>query len=85
MGCVRGTLGAICFIACASRPSPLIARCPLGLGPLASTTPTSPAALPFPCLGLGAVAFYYPYWYAYVTCVHGGVVPAWPASSAYVR
>ena len=58
--------------------------CALPLGPWPpSTTPvTSPAALPFPCLGLGAVAFYYPYWYAYVTCVHGGVVPAclppWP-------
>ena len=40
--CARGTLGTICFIACASRPSPLIARCPLGLGPLL------PPLLPLP-------------------------------------
>ena len=69
---MRGTLGTIGFIA---RLAPMPPYCALFSALCSpSTTPSSPAALPFPYLGSGALAFYfYAYGYAYVPREHGGV------------
>ena len=69
---MRGTLGTIGFIA---RLAPIPPYCALFSALCSpSTTPSSPAALPFPYLGSGALAFYfYAYGYAYVPREHGGV------------
>ena len=57
---MRGTLGTIGFIA---RLAPIPPYCALFSALYSpSTTPSSPAALPFPYLGSGALAFYF---YAY--------------------
>ena len=70
-GRVRGTLGTIDFIARLAPTPPYCALFSALCSP--STTPSSPAALPFPYLGSGAVAFYYAYGYAYMPREHRGV------------
>ena len=87
-GRVRGMLARSALSASSRRLAPIPPYCALFSALYSpSTTPSSPAALPFPYLGSGALAFYfYAYGYAYVPREHRGVFgPRLPASPAYVR
>ena len=63
LGCVRGALGSICFIARLALPYPLIAGCTLSRGPLLLPPRLSHRTLLPVSLGAKGVAFYYAYWY----------------------
>ena len=71
---MRGTLGFICFIA---HPALiLVARAlPWTWVPFYRSYLSRRAPLPVPGVG-GRGVLLRILWYAYVTCVHGGVVPA---------